>query len=55
MGRGADRPARTGYRRPGCRCVLNTALTDLRVEDGVVADVYVRTGPAYPEKPGADV
>ena len=51
-GPGADRPAaHRPAARPGCPVLLNTALTDLYVEDGVVRGVYVRdtTGPESAE------
>ncbi len=47
MGRALIAPLRIGLRKAGVPVLLNTALTDLYVEDGVVRGVYVRdtTGP----------
>ena len=42
MGRALIGPLRIGLQRAGVPVVLNTALTDLYVEDGVVRGVYVR-------------
>ncbi len=47
MGRALIAPLRIGLRQAGVPVLLNTALTDLYVEDGVVRGIYVRdmTGP----------
>lgn len=47
MGRALIAPMRIGLREAGVPVLLNTALTDLYVEDGVVRGIYVRdtTGP----------
>ena len=42
MGRALIAPLRIGLREAGVLVLLNTALTDLYVEDGVVRGVYVR-------------
>lgn len=42
MGRALIAPLRIGLRDAGVPVLLNTALTDLYVEDGVVRGVYVR-------------
>ncbi len=42
MGRALIAPLRIGLRQAGVPVQLNTALTDLYVEDGVVRGVYVR-------------
>lgn len=42
MGRALIAPLRIGLQQAGVPVVLNTALTDLYVEDGVVRGVYVR-------------
>src|ERR1700761_2293892 len=42
MGRALIGPLRIGLQRAGVPVVLNTALTDLYVEDGVVRGIYVR-------------
>ena len=42
MGRALIAPLRIGLREAGVPVLLNTALTDLYVEDGVVRGVYVR-------------
>lgn len=42
MGRALIAPLRIGLRRAGVPVLLNTALTDLHVEDGTVRGVYVR-------------
>jgi 3-oxosteroid 1-dehydrogenase len=42
MGRALIAPLRIGLQRAGVPVQLNTALTDLHVEDGVVCGVYVR-------------
>ena len=42
MGRALIAPLRIGLQRSGVPVLLNTALTDLYVEDGVVRGVYVR-------------
>ena len=42
MGRALIAPLRIGLRKAGVPVLLNTALTDLYVEDGVVRGVYVR-------------
>src|ERR1700747_3105212 len=42
MGRALIGPLRIGLQRAGVPVVLNTALTDLYVEDGVVRGVHVR-------------
>ncbi len=42
MGRALIGPLRIGLQRAGVPVLLNTALTDLYVEDGVVRGVYVR-------------
>ena len=51
MGRALIGPLRIGLRDAGVPVLLNTALTDLHVEDGVVRGVYVRdmTGPESAE------
>ena len=51
MGRALIGPLRIGLRDAGVPVLLNTALTDLYVEDGVVRGVYVRdtTGPESAE------
>ncbi|CAN5534200.1 3-oxosteroid 1-dehydrogenase [soil metagenome] len=51
MGRALIAPLRIGLRDAGVPVLLNTALTDLYVEDGVVRGVYVRdtTGPESAE------
>jgi 3-oxosteroid 1-dehydrogenase len=51
MGRALIGPLRIGLRDAGVPLLLNTALTDLYVEDGVVRGVYVRdaTGPESAE------
>ena len=51
MGRALIGPLRIGLRNAGVPVLLNTALTDLYVEDGVVRGVYVRdmTGPESAE------
>lgn len=43
MGRALIAPLRIGLQRAGVPVQLNTALTDLYVEDGVVRGVYVRS------------
>jgi 3-oxosteroid 1-dehydrogenase len=43
MGRALIAPLRIGLRDAGVPVLLNTALTDLHVEDGVVRGIYVRT------------
>lgn len=47
MGRALIAPLRIGLQQAGVPVLLNTALTDLYVEDGVVRGIYVRdtTGP----------
>ncbi len=52
MGAGTDRAAAHRAARRGVPVLLNTALTDLYVEDGVVRGVYVRdmTGPKLPSR-----
>ena len=42
MGRALIGPLRIGLQKAGVPVQLNTALTDLYVEDGVVRGVYVR-------------
>jgi len=42
MGRALIAPLRIGLREAGVPVLLNTALTDLYIEDGVVRGVYVR-------------
>ena len=42
MGRALIAPMRIGLQKAGVPVQLNTALTDLYVEDGVVRGVYVR-------------
>ena len=42
MGRALIAPLRIGLRNAGVPVLLNTALTDLYVEDGVVRGIYVR-------------
>jgi 3-oxosteroid 1-dehydrogenase len=42
MGRALIAPLRIGLREAGVPVLLNTALTDLYVEDGVVRGIYVR-------------
>jgi 3-oxosteroid 1-dehydrogenase len=42
MGRALIAPLRIGLRQAGVPVELNTALTDLYIEDGVVRGVYVR-------------
>ena len=42
MGRALIAPLRIGLRKAGVPVQLNTALTDLYVEDGVVRGIYVR-------------
>ena len=51
MGRALIAPLRIGLQKAGVPVLLNTALTDLLVEDGVVKGVYVRdtTGPESAE------
>jgi 3-oxosteroid 1-dehydrogenase len=51
MGRALIAPLRIGLQKAGVPVLLNTALTDLYVEDGVVRGVYVRdtTGPESAE------
>lgn len=51
MGRALIAPLRIGLKQAGVPVLLNTALTDLYVEDGVVRGVYVRdmTAPATDE------
>jgi 3-oxosteroid 1-dehydrogenase len=51
MGRALIAPLRLGLRQAGVPVLLNTALTDLYVEDGVVRGIYVRdtTGPESAE------
>ena len=51
MGRALIGPLRIGLREAGVPVLLNTALADLYVEDGVVRGVYVRdmTGPESAE------
>ncbi|WP_264990625.1 3-oxosteroid 1-dehydrogenase, partial [Mycobacterium kiyosense] len=52
MGRALIAPLRIGLQRVGVPVVLNTALTDLYVEDGVVRGVYVRdSGSAESDEP----
>src|SRR5246500_2202490 len=46
MGRALIGPLRIGLQRAGVPVLLNTALTDLFVEDGVVRGVYVRDASA---------
>ena len=46
MGRALIGPLRIGLQRAGVPVMLNTALTDLYVEDGVVRGVYVRDADA---------
>lgn len=46
MGRALIGPLRIGLQRAGVPVVLNTALTDLYLEDGVVRGVYVRDSQA---------
>ena len=52
MGRALIAPLRIGLRRAGVPVLLNTALTDLHVEDGTVRGVYVRdmTAPKPPNR-----
>ena len=50
MGRALIGPLRIGLQRAGVPVLLNTALADLYVEDGVVRGVYVTDG----EAPGTD-
>ena len=50
MGRALIAPLRIGLQKAGVPVLLNTALTDLYVEDGVVRGVYVRDTNA-PEAP----
>ena len=42
MGRALIAPLRIGLQKAGVPVLLNTALTDLYVEDGVVRGIYVR-------------
>ncbi len=42
MGRALIGPLRIGLQQAGVPVVLNTALTDLYVEDGVVRGIYAR-------------
>jgi 3-oxosteroid 1-dehydrogenase len=51
MGRALIAPLRIGLQKAGVPVLLNTALTDLYVEDGVVRGIYVRdtTGPESAE------
>ncbi len=51
MGRALIAPLRIGLQRAGVPVLLNTALTDLYLEDGVVRGIYVRdaTGPETAE------
>src|SRR5581483_7224933 len=51
MGRALIGPLRIGLREAGVQVLLNTALTDLYGEDGVVRGIYVRdtTGPETAE------
>ena len=42
MGRALIAPLRIGLQKAGVPVRLNTALTDLYVEDGVVRGIYVR-------------
>jgi 3-oxosteroid 1-dehydrogenase len=51
MGRALIAPLRIGLQRAGVPVVLNTALTDLHVENGAVRGIYVRdtTGPESAE------
>ena len=51
MGRALIAPLRIGLQKAGVPVRLNTALTDLYVEDGVVRGIYVRdtTGPESAE------
>jgi len=42
MGRALIAPLRIGLQKAGVPVLLNTALTDLHVEDGVVRGIYVR-------------
>ena len=42
MGRALIAPLRIGLQNAGVPVRLNTALTDLYVEDGVVRGIYVR-------------
>ena len=51
MGRALIAPLRIGLREAGVPVLLNTALTDLYVEDGVVRGIYVvdTTGPSTAE------
>jgi 3-oxosteroid 1-dehydrogenase len=42
MGRALIGPLRIGLRQVGVPVLLNTALTDLYVQDNVVRGVYVR-------------
>ncbi len=55
MGRALIAPLRIGLQRAGVPVQLNTALTDLHLEDGVVRGVYVRAsaaaGPAASTEP----
>lgn len=44
MGRALIAPLRIGLREAGVPVLLNTALTDLYLEDGVVRGVYVKAG-----------
>jgi 3-oxosteroid 1-dehydrogenase len=52
MGRALIAPLRIGLRDAGVPVLLNTALTDLYVEDGVVRGIYVRdTGAPESDEP----
>jgi 3-oxosteroid 1-dehydrogenase len=52
MGRALIAPLRIGLQKAGVPVLLNTALTDLYVEDGVVRGIYVRdTGAPESDEP----